>query len=457
MRIQSNPDQAAAPLREASREGVGKNDGVSTRLIETHQEAVNALLAPLAARLGVERLTVSAARLIADPAGYRDRILAQDIVSPMDLPPFTNSQMDGYAVRSAELSEATPAHPVTRPVTPPINAGDRERALPAGWAAPIMTGAPIPAGADAVIPIEACLPASFHRVSVREVADALTVSFAAPAVAGSYLRTSGSDVATGATLLPAGSTLGPAQFGVIAGVGLTHAVVRRRPRVLVIATGHEIREPGAELVSGQIYDSNSIMIAAALTEIGCTAVVWPCHSDNAADLLQILNSGAASTDLVITIGGVSAGAREVVRDALEPLGVEFLHVGMQPGGPQGLGEITLDGRAEPLPVISFPGNPVSALISFEMFLRPLLAELATGRPTLRRRITAPLAEAVESPGGKHQIRRGLLAPDGSVRLVGGASSHLLHSYAASTVLVHVPIGVTHVEAGENIEIWSIND
>ena len=394
--------------------------------------------------------------MIADPANYRDRILAQDIVSPMDLPPFDNSQMDGYAVRSVELAAATLAHPVVRPVAPPINAGDRERTLPLGWAAPIMTGAPIPAGADAVIPIEACLPATFHPVSGREVPEALTVAFSAPASAGAFVRARGSDVLSGEVLLTAGVTLGPAQFGVIAGVGVAHAVVNRRPHVLVIATGHEIRESGSDLLPGQIFDSNSIMLTSALTDIGCTVVAWPCHSDNAADLLHILHSGAASADLVITIGGVSAGAREVVRDAFEPLGVEFMHVAMQPGGPQGLGEIALEGRPEPLPVLSFPGNPVSALISFEMFLRPVLGELATGRPTVRPRITAPLAEAVESPTGKHQIRRGVLDPDGAVRLVGGASSHLLHSYAASTVLVHLPMGITQASAGEHIEIWRIN-
>jgi molybdopterin molybdotransferase len=457
MRIQSCQDWQKAPFWAFIRGGVGKNDGVTSRRIETHQNAVNALLAPLAGRLGVERLAVSAARMIADPASYRHRVLAQDIVSPMDLPPFDNSQMDGYAVRSVELAAATSASPVARPVAPPINAGDRERTLPIGWAAPIMTGAPIPAGADAVIPIEACLPANFHPVSAREVTEGLTVAFSEPVSTGSFVRTRGSDVRSGEVLLAAGVSLGPAQFGVIAGVGITHAVVNRRPQVLLIATGHEIRESGTELVHGQIYDSNSVMLTAALTDIGCTVVAWPCHSDNAADLLHILHSGAATADLVITIGGVSAGAREVVRDAFEPLGVEFMHVAMQPGGPQGLGEITLEGRTEPLAVVSFPGNPVSALISFEVFLRPVLGELAAGRPTLRPRITAPLAEAVDSPGGKHQIRRGILDPDGSVRLKGGASSHLLSSYAASTALVHLPIGTTHASAGEPIEIWRINE
>ena len=415
------------------------------------------LLEPLSDRLGVERLTVSPAKLIAEPASFRGRILAQDILAPIDLPRFTNSQMDGYAVRSSELADASENAPVARPVTHPINAGDRERALPGGWAAPIMTGAPIPDGADAVVPIEQCLPAHFHPVTAREVSGELSVSFISPVEPGSSLRARGSDVSMGEVLLRAGTVLGPAQLGVIAGVGITNAVVKRRPQVLVIATGHEIREPGSELVGGQIFDSNSIMIAAAVTEVGCTAVVWPCHSDNAADLLHILDSGAASADVVITIGGASAGAREVVRDALEPLGVEFLHVAMQPGGPQGLGEVTLGGRTEPLPVVCFPGNPVSALISFEMFLRPLLAELATGRPLERTKTTGALAEAVDSLAGKHQIRRGHRGDDGSVHLVGGASSHLLSSYAASTVLVHLPVGVTRVEAGHDVEIWSIDE
>ena len=157
---------------------------------------------------------------------------------------------------------------------------------------------------------------------------------------------------------------------------------------------------------------------------------------------------------MLTTGGVSAGAYEVVRDVFEDAGVEFVSVAMQPGGPQGVGVARI-GRFS-APVVSFPGNPVSSLISFEMFLRPVLRELH-GLPPNRSTWTAPLASALESPAEKHQVRRGVVNASGAIELVGGASSHLLHSYAASTVLVHVPVGVAHLDAGSPVEVWRIDD
>ncbi len=166
---------------------------------------------------------------------------------------------------------------------------------------------------------------------------------------------------------------------------------------------------------------------------------------------------AAEVDLLITVGGVSAGAREVVRDALAPLGVQFGSVAMQPGGPQGLGAIEVAGRDQPLPVVSFPGNPVSALVSFELFLRPILRRLAGASRPERAIVHAPLAAAADSPAGKHQVRRGRLDDVGAIELVGGASSHLLHSYANSSLLVHLPIGMEHADAGDRVEAWRIDD
>jgi molybdopterin molybdotransferase len=169
------------------------------------------------------------------------------------------------------------------------------------------------------------------------------------------------------------------------------------------------------------------------------------------DVFEDRNRGV---DLVLTTGGVSAGAYEVVRDVFTGAGVTFGSVAMQPGGPQGFGVATLDGFSAP--VVAFPGNSVSALVSFEMFLRPVLRALH-GLPPDRPRGTAPLAEPLESPEGKHQVRRGRMTPAGSIELVGGPSSHLLHSYAASTVLVHIPVGVGHLDVGDSVETWSIDD
>ena len=431
---------------------------MSARTIDEHREAVQALLAPLLLDRATEELPLSARRVTTDPAAYRARTLAADVASPVSLPPFDNSQMDGYAVRAADLAAAATGAPAVLAVADRIAAGDPGAPLLPGTAAPIMTGAPIPAGADAVVPIEQADPPLF-RPAAGPGDTARTVSFLAPVAPGTFVRATGSDVRAGDRLLGAGSRLGPAQYGVLAGTGLTAVVVLRRIRVLLIATGHEIRDPGDDLAAGQIYDSNSVILGQALQDAGCTVTARPCRSDDAADLLAIL-ADADEADLVVTVGGVSAGAREVVRVALGPLGVRFQHVAMQPGGPQGSGTITVPdgaGQTGRIPVVSFPGNPVSALISFEVFLRPVLRRLAGEPRPDRALLRAPLAAAVQSPAGKHQLRRGILRPDGTLDLVGGASSHLLHAYAAATALVHLPVGVQSLDAGDPVDYWSIDD
>ncbi|CAD5995226.1 gephyrin-like molybdotransferase Glp [Agreia sp. COWG] len=434
---------------------------VTSRSVEQHRQAIEALLAPLATSRVRESLAVSASRIAANPDSYRGRTLAGDIISPTDLPPFDNSQMDGYAVRAADLANATPDAPARLAVDDQINAGDTAAALSAGRAAPIMTGAALPGGADAVVPIERALPNAFFSTPLPgtdnpEMA-APIVSFTAGPAPEEFVRRRGSDVQSGDTLLIAGTLLGPAQLGVIAGTGVTSIDVLRRLRVLLISTGHEIRESGTPLAPGQIYDSNSVVLSQALIDAGCTVIAWPCRSDDAAELLHIIEKAAPTADLVITVGGVSAGAREVVRDALGPLGVHFVSVAMQPGGPQGYGRIEVPRGGVDLPVVTFPGNPVSALVSFEMFVRPVLRRLAgLARPD-RQTLRLPLAEAVDSPVAKHQVRRGTVDSDGRVRLVGGSSSHLLHSYAASSVLVHLPAGVDHLDAADSVDVWRIDD
>jgi molybdopterin molybdotransferase len=371
--------------------------------------------------------------------------------------------MDGYAVRSAELADATTDAPARLLVQAQINAGDAGAELTPGAAAPIMTGAPLPIGADAVVPIERAIPDHFLSSHDRDGSDGqeFSVEFASAPDADEFVRRRGSDIGEGGLLLPAGSPLGPAQLGVIAATGLTKVDVLRRIRVLLVATGHEIREPGTTLEPGQIYDSNSAVLSQALIDSGCTVVAWPCRSDDASDLVHIVEKGAPTADLVITVGGVSAGAREVVRDALGPLGVEFSHVAMQPGGPQGIGVIAPGrsaGRAgTSIPVVTFPGNPVSALVSFEIFVRPILRRLAGFARSERETLRLTLAEAVDSPANKHQVRRASIDADGRVRLVGGPSSHLLHSYAASTALVHLPVGLVHADAGDPVDVWRIDD
>ncbi|WFR68227.1 molybdopterin-binding protein [Curtobacterium flaccumfaciens] len=223
--------------------------------------------------------------------------------------------------------------------------------------------------------------------------------------------------------------------------------VVRRLRVLVVSTGSELQGAGAATIG----DANGLALRAALAEVGVESrsIRVP---DDGPELLAALDDAVGDwADLVLTTGGISAGAYEVVRQALEPRGLAVTPVAMQPGGPQAFGTITLAGR--PVPVVSFPGNPVSALVSFEVFLRPLLAAdagVAADRPAA----VLPAAEPATSPEGKHQVRRGRVE-DGRVHFVGGPSSHLLAHYAAATHLVHVPVGTAAVEPGDPLTVWSL--
>lgn len=400
-------------------------------------------------RLEVEELPVSVSELARDPARWQGRMLARDVVAGVSLPRFDNAQMDGYAVCAADLDGATGESPVSLRVRPASVAGEPAAALLPGQAVPIMTGAPLPTGADAVVPIEQVDPPRFG--------DHPRVRMTASVAPGTFVRRAGSDVDAGTVLLRAGDALTPAALGVLAAAGVRAAPVRRRPRVLLTVTGHEVRQPGETLAPGQIHDANSFSLWLALTEAGADVVVAPCESDEPERLRTLLAERSAGVDLVVTVGGISAGAREVVRDVLAPLGVWFGSVAMQPGGPQGLGLLPTESGG--IPVVCFPGNPVSCLVSFEMFLRPLIRALATGRPPAelaRPAAHLPLAEPLESPCGLHQVRRGIVDAEGCVRALGGASSHLLHAYARSSVLIHVPADVERLAAGDDVETWRID-
>ncbi|MGH3778744.1 MAG: molybdopterin molybdotransferase MoeA [Pseudonocardiaceae bacterium] len=359
--------------------------------------------------------------------------LAEPVTSSLPLPPFENSAMDGYAVRSVDIADATADQPVELPVTEDIPAGRTDSpSLQRGTAHRIMTGAPMPPGADAVVPVE-LTDAGLHRVRI----------FAARS-AGQSVRRAGEDVAAGDEVLAAGAVLGPAQLGVAAAVGRAELPVHRRARVLVLATGSELVAPGTPLQHGQIYESNSTMLAAAVREAGGEAQLMHFVPDDVAALEAALATRLDGIDLLVTSGGVSAGAYEVVKSAMAGHGVEFGKVAMQPGGPQGAG------RYRGVPVATLPGNPVSSSVSFEMFVRPAL-RAAMGLPAQRARVTAWLAEELESPAGLRQFRRGTLdTASGAVVPVGGAGSHLLGALARSDCLIDIPEAVTHLEPGDEV-------
>lgn len=393
------------------------------RSVEEHIQVVAALLAPTP----VIRLP------LAECAGLA---LAEPITAAVPLPPFDNSAMDGYAVRSADITHASRDKPVELPVPEDIPAGRTDSpSLQPGTAHRIMTGAPIPPGADAVVPVE-LTDGGRHHVQIY-----------APRAPGESVRPSGGDVRAGEEVLPAGTVLGPAQLGVAAAVGLAELPVRRPVRVLVLSTGSELVAPGTPLQHGQIYESNGTMLAAAVREAGGQAELMHFVPDDVAALEAALAPRLAEIELLVTSGGVSVGAYEVVKSAMAGQGVDFGKVAMQPGAPQGVGHY------RGVAVAAMPGNPVSASVSFEVFVRPAL-RAAMGLPVQRPRAAARLTEALESPADKRQFRRGTFDPvTGTVTPVGGPGSHLLGSLARSNCLIDIPESVTTLAVGEQVVVW----
>jgi molybdopterin molybdotransferase len=368
-------------------------------------------------------------------------VLAEDVTAPWDLPPFDNSSMDGYAVHAADVSNACPESPTVLPVVGDIAAGRPEPdRIPPGQAARIMTGAPMPAGADAVVPVE------WTDGGIAEVA------INRPAREGQHIRRQGDDVQVGKTVLEAGVRLGAAQIGLLAAVGRDRVVVRPRPRVVVLSTGSELVEPGEPIGPGQITDSNSFMLTVAVREAGAIAYRAGIVRDDPRTLMDALEDQLIRADLVITSGGVSAGAHDVVKAVLSQLGtVKFERVAMQPGMPQGFGHIGPDMT----PIFTLPGNPVSAFVSFEVFVRPVLRRLFGVEPLGRPTVRAIVGDSLTSPEGKRQFARGWLSglPDKPVvRAVGGPGSHLIGNLAHANSLIVLPETVTAVPAGGTVDV-----
>jgi molybdopterin molybdotransferase len=365
-------------------------------------------------------------------------VLAEDVTAAVALPPFDNSSMDGYAVRAEDTTPASERTPLTVPVTSEIAAGDTGayRLVP-GTAIKIMTGAQLPAGADAVIPVE-WTNGGVARVEIYR-----------PAEPGHAVRYAGGDAAQGETLLTAGVRMRPMQIAVAASAGRKLVSVRPRPRVVVLSTGDELAEPGTPLVPGRIWDSNSYMIAAAAREAGAVAYRRSVVPDDPAGVLPALEEQLVRADLLITTGGVSMGGEhDVVKEALRELGsVTFRKVAMQPGMPQGFGVIGPDR----VPIFTLPGNPVSAYVSFQLFVRPAIAALqGTGDLALRQ--TRPTLTAdVRSPAGRRSYLRGVLDGDRVAPLT-GQGSHQIASLGRANALIVVPERETRLPAGGTVEV-----
>ncbi|MHA7132387.1 molybdopterin molybdotransferase MoeA [Oerskovia turbata] len=436
-RSPEGPTTSPAPARGLAPSARSQQAEGAVRVsVEQHRQDVEALLGPVLARRGAERVALDEAL---------DRVLASDLLAPSDLPAFRSSQMDGYAVRAADVAGAAGGAPVVLPVVAEIPAGPGGPvALTPGTAARIMTGAVVPEGSDAVVPVEDTDAERFgtHATAARG-AVGTDVGVLAPRGPGEFVRDVGSDVRAGDLVLAAGTLLGPQHLAAAASCGVATLDVRARVRVAVVSTGTEVVEPGAGAEVGQVYDANLHGLAAAARRAGAEVVLTGRTGDEPRELAALLARAAEASDLVLTSGGVSQGAYEVVKDTLGD-DVAFRSVAMQPGGPQGFG--THHGT----PVLTFPGNPVSAQVSFAVFARDAL-ERAAGRPRRageRRVVTS----AIDSPPAKTQMLRGRLGADGTVDVVGGAGSHLVATMAAADALIEVPAGVAHVEAGASVRV-----
>jgi molybdopterin molybdotransferase len=371
-------------------------------------------------------------------------VLAADATAGSPLPGFDNSAMDGYAVIAADVAAATEEHPVKLPVDAEIAAGETGSfSVSPGRCVKIMTGALLPAGADAVIPVEWTDDGS-SEVQIRRAVKP-----------GNAIRRAGDDAQPGDLLLPAGTRLGAAQIGVLAAAGHGTVQVRRRPRVTVISTGNELVPPGSPLMPGQIWDSNSFMLAAAARQSGLDGVRHDTVRDDPELVLTAIKEAAATSDLLVTSGGVSMGGEhDVVKAALSKLGsVAFRKVAMQPGMPQGFGMIGDEPRT---PIFTLPGNPVSAFVSFRLYVLPaarVLQGLAQqpGEP-LRARLSGPAT----SPEGKRSFLRGILdRAAGSVVPLTGQSSHQIAALARANALIVVPEAVTSLPEGEIVDVLEL--
>ncbi|HEX3932151.1 MAG TPA: gephyrin-like molybdotransferase Glp [Nocardioides sp.] len=372
--------------------------------------------------------------------------VAEDVHATVALPGFDNSAMDGYAVARADVATASEESPVHLPVVGEIGAGQASlMAVSPGTAVKIMTGAPVPAGADSVVPYE---------WTDRGVAN--VVISRAPTL-GQHVRRRGQDVSAGDLLVEAGSVLGARQIGLLAAVGRPSVRSRPRPRVVVISTGSELREPGTALGRDSIYDGNSFLLAAAARQAGAIAYRVGIIRDEPQAFLAALNDQLVRADLVVTSGGVSMGDYDVVKEALAPLGtVWFGPVAMQPGKPQGFGTVGEDA----VPIVTLPGNPVSSYISFEQFVLPAIRKMMGRSPYVRPEADAVLTHPMTSPAGRRQFARGTLSVvDGrlAVTPVGDQGSHMIGDLAESDALIVVAESVTRVEAGETVTVLPLDE
>ena len=380
-------------------------------------------------------------------------VLAAPVSAALTLPAWSNSAMDGFAVRGSDVAQASAEHPVVLRVQGEVAAGQApDRVVTEGTAIRIMTGAMLPDGADTVVPVEDTdAPAGASAIPD-------TVSIHAAVRTGDYIRLAGSDVTQGAHLLDAGRACDASAIALLAATGTAAVSVHRRPRVAVISTGDELVPPGEPLGRGKIHDSNSFTLAAQAAEAGAEVRRLGIARDTLEDLLGLLQEAVAWADVVILSGGVSVGAHDHVKTAFGSLGdLALWRVAIKPGRPFAFGRAAVDGRAVRL--FGLPGNPVSVFVTFELFVRPVLRTLAGHAQPFDRPVrSVRLAEPMRGAPGRLSLNRVVVAPDPQrpdglvARASGGQDSHMLGSLANANAMVFVPAD-TDLPAGADVTAW----
>ena len=372
------------------------------------------------------------------------RVIFHPILAVHDIPGFTNSSMDGFAVQASDLTTASPETPVQLLVIEDIPAGSLpRRTIGPGQAARIMTGAPLPAGADAVVPVE--------NTSQSPSPEHVTVH--TPATAGQYIRPRGQDLCAGQIILEPGRILQPQDIGMLASLGLAEVIVYRRPRVGIFSSGDELVAPGQPLGPGQIYDANRYFLASLLSESGAEVIHLGTARDDPAEIVQMLSqSVAAKLDLIVTSAGVSVGVYDYVRQVIESHGsLDFWRVNMRPGKPLAFGSF------KNIPLVGLPGNPVSAFVGCTVFVLPVIRKLTGLPPLFRRTARVVMKEPIESDGRESYLRAHVdeLAGHYTASLAHHQGSGNLFSLVLANALLIIPSGVKSLPAGSEVDAWLI--
>ncbi|WP_308796939.1 molybdopterin molybdotransferase MoeA [Agromyces silvae] len=397
------------------------------------------------------------------------RVLAADVVADTRVPAVDNSSMDGYAVRRADVAEASAHAPADLLVVAEVAAGSPlDPTLAPGQAARIMTGAPVPSDADAVVPVE---DTAEYRSGDGWVTSGARVRVTTAPAAGAFVRRAGSDLTPGSIVLAAGARLTPYRVGAAAAAGVGAVDVFPAPRVAVIATGDELVEPGVPTRRGQLADSNSALLRGVVSDAGGELVAAIRVGDDPAEFLTALDeltspagppgppgttgatAAAAAPDVIICTGGVSVGAHDVVKAALAPGGrVAFRRVSMQPGKPQAFGRLESGALC-----FGLPGNPVSVAVSFEVFVRPALQAMQGLEPAGPPRTEAIAATGWRTPPGRRQYMPIVFDGDGRIRpaTAGGSGSHLAGGLARAEGFAIVPADTDEVRAGESLPVMLV--